>query len=126
MISDDGKISILRTPISHREDIDIVIWPYEKSGKYTVKSGYHWVHHKNQALNHQHPSTSTTITKDIWKALWKTQAPLRVRNFMWRIFRNSLATKDNLYKEESDNPPFAPSASHMRRHLASFASMSLS
>ncbi|CAB4299026.1 unnamed protein product [Prunus armeniaca] len=41
MISKDEEISILRAPIGHREDIDRLIWPYEKSGRHTVKSGYH-------------------------------------------------------------------------------------
>ncbi|KAI5344364.1 PREDICTED: reverse mRNAase [Prunus dulcis] len=108
MISDDGEISILRTPIGQGEDIDRLIWPYEKSGRYTVKSGYHWVHHKNQAFNHQHPSTSIAITKDIWKALRKTQTPPNIRNFMWRIFRNSLATNDNLCKRRIRQSPICP------------------
>lgn len=48
MISEDEDISILATPIGHREDIDHLLWPYEKSGKYIVKSGYHWVHKKTR------------------------------------------------------------------------------
>ncbi|CAL9004965.1 unnamed protein product, partial [Prunus brigantina] len=41
MISKDEEISILKAPIGHKEDIDRLIWPYEKSGRYTIKSCYH-------------------------------------------------------------------------------------
>ncbi|KAM1230040.1 hypothetical protein ACFX2G_041138 [Malus domestica] len=43
------------------ERVDLLVWPADRRGKYTVKSGYHWIHAVNRRapkpLLHRHPLT---------------------------------------------------------------------
>ena len=52
---------------------DKLIWPSEKSGMYTVKSGYHWLHNREALLLHRRSSLLASIDKRVWKNIWKLE-----------------------------------------------------
>lgn len=57
-------------------------WRWEKTGIFSVRSIYKQLH-KNLP-DHPH------------KFMWKSRIPLKVKNFMWLTWRNTILTKDNL------------------------------
>jgi hypothetical protein len=72
-------------------DRDRVVWDWEKSGKFSVKSTY------KQLCSHEcGPS---------FKNLWKAKIPLKIRIFMWLVFQNVILTKDNLVKRKWKGSP---------------------
>lgn len=66
------------------EDRDRCVWSLAKSGNFTVRSMY-------------------LMIKALWircpfRKLWFIKIPLKIKVFLWLIFKNSILTKDNLTK----------------------------
>lgn len=83
---------ILKINLSPYQDEDFLAWHYEKSGIFSVRSAYRlaW-------LNKFHPdgegsSRETDGDRSIWRRIWSTPVPTKVRIFAWRLARNYLAT----------------------------------
>lgn len=82
---------------------DRMIWPLERSGMFTVKSGYHFIH---KSL----PNTSTTssshmVDKKVWKVIWNINTLPKVRHFLWRAITNSLPIGCSLYRRKVIQSP---------------------
>lgn len=73
----------------------MLVWKFEGSGEYTVKSGY-------QVLTTEHLqntiSTTTNVDdyNDFYKSLWALHIPKKVRIHIWRLFNNFLPHFCNL------------------------------
>jgi hypothetical protein len=66
---------------------DMRIWKLHSSHRYTVKSAY----------NHL-TSSDVAIDDRCNHILWLKQISLKVNIFIWRLFKNGLATKMNLFR----------------------------
>jgi hypothetical protein len=71
-----------------------ISWTLENHGMFTVKSAY------NLALDlklAEPPSSSgsTNRDRDIWKVIWNTKAPPKVKKITWKLATNSLAVQAN-------------------------------
>ncbi|OMP10786.1 hypothetical protein COLO4_04272 [Corchorus olitorius] len=99
-IPTDVYQAIQRIPIGQTTENDEIIWPVNKDGNYTVKSGYHVMKDNEVASMKKSPSSSHTVSRDVWKNIWKIQAPTKVQNFLWRACHNALATYQNLWKRK--------------------------
>ncbi|KAK9988503.1 hypothetical protein SO802_028742 [Lithocarpus litseifolius] len=75
---------------------DILIWPKENSGIYSVKSGYKSLM-DSATLDTIRPSISAT-QKSFWKSIWNLNVPGKIKHFLWRACTNSLPSKENLKK----------------------------
>lgn len=54
---------------------DLLMWHYEKSGNYSVKSGYHL----NWQIGH---SNATVVNRELWKHIWNLKIPPKICDFM--------------------------------------------
>ena len=85
-------------PLCSTPQHDVLIWPLEKAGKYSVKSGFRLL------CDGQDPAAVLNLAdsedKVFWKNLWKIQVPEKIKHFLWRACTNSLALKDNLLKRK--------------------------
>jgi hypothetical protein len=63
------------------------VWRLHSSQIYTVHSAYSFL-----------TSVDSNITAEFNQFLWLKEVPLKVNIFVWRLFLNRLATKDNLRK----------------------------
>ncbi|KAL0017269.1 hypothetical protein SO802_004338 [Lithocarpus litseifolius] len=75
---------------------DILIWPKENSGIYSVKSGYKCLM-DFATLDIVRPTVSVA-QKTFWKNIWKLNIPEKIKHFLWRSCTNSLPSKENLKK----------------------------
>jgi hypothetical protein len=66
------------------QDKDTPRWKWSKNGKFTVKSVY-----KHLCKNGMDRS---------FKHLWKSKIPLKIKVWLWLIWHNAIATRDNLLK----------------------------
>nr|POE67030.1 putative ribonuclease h protein [Quercus suber] len=85
-------------PLCSTPQSDVLIWPLEKSGKYSVKTGYSLL-----CVVQDPAESSLQVSMDewgFWKKLWKISAPGKIKHFLWRACTNSLATKENLVKRK--------------------------
>ncbi|CAL8998931.1 unnamed protein product [Prunus brigantina] len=87
---------------------DRLVWPRDRNGCYSVKSGYHWLHSVNAVRHSNIPSSSTTVDSDCWKLMWKTNVPPKIKTFLWRALRNAIATFGNLFRRKCARTPLCP------------------
>lgn len=73
-----------------------VIWHWEKDGEYSVRSAYYLLCSINCRSQ---PSSSNPNMHNLWKETWKAPVPSKVRNFMWRLAKNTLPTRANISKK---------------------------
>ena len=93
----DAKL-IKSLPLCSTPQSDVLIWPKEKTGTYSVKSGYkllcEW---QNVELNQPRISD---IDRNFWSSIWKINVPGKIKHFIWKACSNSLPTKENLLKRK--------------------------
>jgi hypothetical protein len=78
-----GLLHIVRqTVLSHEKDK--LCWKWTKSGKFTVKSMYNHLCRNSMDRSFKH--------------LWKSRIPLKIKIWLWLIWHNAIATKDNLLR----------------------------
>ncbi|XP_075634549.1 uncharacterized protein LOC142606997 [Castanea sativa] len=89
----DDAEAILRVPLSYRDIPDTVVWVGEKSGEYSVKSGYYEAQKAWKELNWAESSRGA-VGREVWKSLWKLRVPNKIKVFGWRACRGILPTRD--------------------------------
>ncbi|KAM6556101.1 hypothetical protein CsatB_003120 [Cannabis sativa] len=84
---------ILEVPITGFSGKDDIIWSRESSGLFTVKSAYHL------ALSTQDiPSSSSAVnSRKFWNKIWHSQAPPKIKHFMWRVVSHTIPVASNLF-----------------------------
>ena len=97
-VSQQEMDQIREVQIGDPSSADRFIWPSEKSGMYTVKSSYHWLHSGEIPLQHRRSALLASINKKVWMCIWQLEAPPKIRMFMWRILHRALATRLDLSK----------------------------
>ncbi|KAL1143456.1 hypothetical protein V6Z11_A11G161800 [Gossypium hirsutum] len=95
-IVDEGTTKrILSIPISGANTNDMVVWKYEGSGEYTVKSAYP-VLSTEVLQNHSSTSPNTDGYRDFYKSLWSLNIPAKIKIHIWRLINNLLPHFCNL------------------------------
>ncbi|OMO94054.1 reverse transcriptase [Corchorus capsularis] len=104
-LTEEEQSAIKDIPVHEGEEPDILIWPKDKSGKFTVKSGYVTCKNVVAVGNINRASSSHLVDKRVWKEIWKIKAPSKVKVFMWRMCMGALATNENLWKRKCKQDP---------------------
>ncbi|TXG67924.1 hypothetical protein EZV62_009199 [Acer yangbiense] len=86
-----GVEAILSLPLSRFQTGDSLLWHFDKSGNYSVRSGY-----KLKKLIQSSVETFGSFDVDWWKSIWCLKIPLKVSVFVWKACRNWLPTLFNL------------------------------
>ncbi|KAL5566290.1 hypothetical protein UlMin_029454 [Ulmus minor] len=87
----DEAEAILSLPLPRQKVPDSLLWHYDKSGHYTIRSGY-WLASKNKGV----PSSSTTSHTAWWQRFWRLRIPPKIRVFLWKAFHNWIPSSVNL------------------------------
>ena len=77
---------------------DLLIWPLEKSGNYSVKSGYRLLREWQDLDGFQ--GQVSDVQKRFWKSIWRIKVPGKIKHFIWKACSNSLPTKENLLRRK--------------------------
>ncbi|KAL5556985.1 hypothetical protein UlMin_039221 [Ulmus minor] len=89
----DEAEAILSLPLPRRNIPDSLLWHYDKSGHYTVRSGY-WLATTSKSV----PSSSTSSHTSWWKRFWRLRIPSKIRIFLWKAYHNWVPSLVNLAK----------------------------
>ncbi|KAL5575992.1 hypothetical protein UlMin_017691 [Ulmus minor] len=89
----DEAEAILSLPLPRRKIPDSFLWHYDKSGHYTVRSGY-WLATKRKSV----PSSFTSSHTSWWKRFWRLRSPPKIRIFLWKAYYNWIPSLVNLAK----------------------------
>ena len=96
-VTEDDDL-IKKIPLSRNAIEDTLYWPYTLSGNYSCKSGYRFL--KEEAELESNPQAPPICEKRLWKKIWQMRAPPKVKNFLWRAYRNALPTKQALMRRK--------------------------
>ncbi|KAA3488752.1 reverse transcriptase [Gossypium australe] len=95
---DEGTASrILSIPISVGSKEDTLVWKYEGSGEYTVRSGYRAL---TTVLGHFNNYKVEVDYKAFYKVLWMLNIPSKIKIHNWRLVNNMLPHYSNLFKRK--------------------------
>nr|POE55816.1 aspartyl protease family protein 1 [Quercus suber] len=83
-------------PLCTTPQRDSLVWPAEKCGQFSVKSGYKCLCEDSQASDPV--SEFPEVQRSLWKGIWKLNVPGKIKHFLWKSCTNSLPTKNNLLK----------------------------
>jgi hypothetical protein len=103
--------AIRRIPLS-RFDGDFWAWTGEKHGLYSVKSAYRMMagdEHHREDYSQDRAACSGASNSWIWKKLWQSKVPPKVRVFWWRISNEFIPSKANLHRRHIKPPRGAES-----------------
>ena len=83
---------VLKIRLPNYEEEDFISWAPEKHGLFIVRSAY------NLALDMQNKnipnsSTSTNGDRAVWKTIWNSNVPPKVKKFTWKLATDSLAVQ---------------------------------
>ncbi|OMO55679.1 reverse transcriptase [Corchorus capsularis] len=99
LISPVERKAICSIPLGIVERTDKRIWPFTKTGQYSVKSGYYKLKNFDGCIQiGQKASTSHLIDRKIWKFMWSINCPPKIKVFLWRCVRNVIPTLWGLYR----------------------------
>ncbi|BBH05612.1 hypothetical protein Prudu_017055 [Prunus dulcis] len=107
-INNDFLQSIRCIPIGHSSRPDRLVWPWNSSGSYTVKSGYHCFHARQNTDIASHNHTSRIVSERVWKTIWKVETLPKIKLFIWRALSGSISTKLVLFKRKIATDPICP------------------
>jgi hypothetical protein len=91
LIIQEAGLLQLMNQINLTQENDYPRWKWSKNGCFTVKSVYKQICGNGRDRSFKH--------------LWKSKIPLKIKIWLWLIWHNAIATKDNLLKRNwSGNP----------------------
>jgi hypothetical protein len=64
--------------------VDVFIWPHNKNGVYTTKSGYNWL------LSHHEADNQTGVS---WNWIWRINVPEKIKFLIWLTCHNVAPTR---------------------------------
>ncbi|XP_010472251.1 PREDICTED: uncharacterized protein LOC104751896 [Camelina sativa] len=73
---------------------DRFIWPYNKAGAYTVKSGY-WLSRTLPSL-YEKPPEELIRSNKLKAKVWRLKTVPKIKSFLWRMLSGALAVADRL------------------------------
>lgn len=74
---------------------DSFVWPLQKSGQYSVKSGYYAIHSSNSTTEVIIPTTEQIDWK---RMVWNPPLLPKLKFFLWKVLQNALPSGDNLQR----------------------------
>nr|ABN06084.1 Polynucleotidyl transferase, Ribonuclease H fold [Medicago truncatula] len=89
VFSHDIASAIINTPLFSKVQHDRIIWKAENDGKYSVRSAY-------TLCVEELIDTSFLRRPGYWSDIWRLKVPPKIKNFMWRVCRGVLPTRNKL------------------------------
>uniref|UniRef100_A0A803PV21 Reverse transcriptase n=1 Tax=Cannabis sativa TaxID=3483 RepID=A0A803PV21_CANSA len=89
MFTEEESMRILAIQLGDSAAVDTWSWSEEKSGVYSVSSGY-------KLLQQQSGAWPCTGAETCWQKLWQMQVPAKVHHLVWRAMSGCLPTKVQL------------------------------
>lgn len=95
-------------PIGDIVEPDRLIWPWNRNGVCSVKSGYYWKHLRSSRSIVNNCHSSHQVNSDCWKIIWNLPTLPKIRAFFWRALSNAIPTYLNLFRRKLIRSPLCP------------------
>lgn len=104
---------ILAIDLNTHPEKDCLVWTRNKTGEYTVKSGYNGAPTPTKS-EFIRASCSYTMPRSLWTRIWSISIPPKLWIFLWSLCQNAIPTRENLYRRRIIPEPLCPFCStHM-------------
>jgi hypothetical protein len=97
-------VKICSLPLSSPGQPDKLIWKGSSSGVFSVKSAYHLG--MERRLSDKGESSKISQSSKVWKSIWRLNVRGVVKTFIWRVCKNTLPTRENLFKKGIISDPY--------------------
>lgn len=81
LFNEDERVAILNIPLVASQAQDIMVWHYNRNGRYYVKSGY-WLAMKEKCQEIGGVVDHVPVDMNYWKHLWKLKVPPSLLHFL--------------------------------------------
>ncbi|CAL8152383.1 unnamed protein product [Prunus armeniaca] len=105
VIEPDVANLIRAIPLCNLTREDTLIWPWNKDGFFSVRSGYHWAMENLVAVCSVPEHHSHQVDKKLWKSIWSMKVLPKIKLFFWRALTNSLPALKNLFQRRARTTP---------------------
>jgi hypothetical protein len=93
---------ILQIPIDRHGGTDFVRWPFSKQGIYSVRSAYNFARSDkffiSRSLTGRGMHSGSMNEEKDWKALWKINAPGKMKIHLWRFAHDCLPSGEQMQR----------------------------
>lgn len=89
----DMEIIVANIPVVNKDDI--WCWQHNKSGDYTVRSGY-WLFNQLNKANLIRDAEMLPSVNDIKAKVWTLKTAPKIRSFLWRVMTGAISVNDRL------------------------------
>ncbi|CAN1761942.1 Putative ribonuclease H protein At1g65750 [Linum perenne] len=116
VFAEDIVKQILTIPLGPYDFNDRWVWHFDPKGRFSVKSCYRLIRSQNNSGD----GRDVRGNEKLWRWLWQLSLPPKLRFFMWRVLKNALATKMNLYRRScspSASCPLCDTVEETNEHL---------
>ncbi|KAL4273917.1 hypothetical protein GQ457_13G010390 [Hibiscus cannabinus] len=97
IFSNQEALNILRIPLPHRSIPDFRIWRGDRSGLYSVRSGYRWLISSELDVSWDLNDVQDEWLSRFFKSLWSLDLTPKIRISVWRLIQNYCPTFSNLH-----------------------------
>ncbi|KAL3820475.1 hypothetical protein ACJIZ3_006380 [Penstemon smallii] len=87
---------ILSIPLSGGNHPDRIIWHFDRSGAFTVRSAYKLCRHLKELELESSTGSSSVRSQFNWLRIWSLKTAPKVKHFIWSCCRNSLPVRTAL------------------------------
>ncbi|KAM5569208.1 hypothetical protein ABKV19_016627 [Rosa sericea] len=105
-VADQNAIHAI--PLLDDQTADSLIWPFHKSGTYSVRSGYYLAHSNLAPSTSSKASSSHLVSDKVWKWIWGISSLPKIKLFLWKVVHNFVATKANLHYRHLSGSDLCP------------------
>lgn len=93
---------VLEVPILLVARQDELKWPFERKGRVTVRSAYHFIRDQSRiddlypaSANAAEPATARSDC-GLWDIVWKSAVMPKVRTFIWKLMSRAIVVREGL------------------------------
>lgn len=113
LFDEDQSRRIFSIPLGCRRTQDLLVWKFEATESYSVKSGSR-VLISEHLKGTNHIGYNASIYKDFYKLLWEIQIPFKIKIHVWRLINNYVPHLVNLFQRHLLAMCFVPSVKNHR------------
>ncbi|KAF8390026.1 hypothetical protein HHK36_024547 [Tetracentron sinense] len=100
VLSADEVKAICLIPLPRYQQEDQVLWHHSPSGTFSVRSAYHHLINLHPMGKARCPSSSSSVlSADCWRLLWRLPIPPKLCWFLWRCLHNAVPVNTNIVRQ---------------------------
>lgn len=118
-VSNEQPQIILNIPIPAEPRDDELRCPFERGGKVTAKSTYHFIQSQHRSLESREEAVEDGSMQHMWTSIWKVRMLPKIKVFGWKLSAEAITVRESLSQRGVQISPICPMCDQIktREHL---------